>query len=145
MILTHYVNKIVDMPDDGGDGRVAIAPSVGAQEGVAEIDAHYAAAVADRPQLPIGQVARLRAQGVGIGVGGHQRGGGMVGGIPKSLFIHVRNIDLHLQGVGLGDERDALAGKTRPAVRAAGKGAGDPAAEAISDIPERTDAAHPAR
>lgn len=66
MILTHYVNKIVDMPDDGGDGRVAIAPSVGAQEGVAEIDAHYAAAVADRPQLPIGQVARLRAQGVGI-------------------------------------------------------------------------------
>ena len=55
----------------------------------------------------------------------------------------MRNIDLHLQGVGLGDERDALAGKTRPAVRAAGKGAGDPAAEAISDIPERTDAAHP--
>lgn len=66
MILTHYVNKIVDMPDDGGEGRVAIAPSVGAQEGVAEINAHYAAAVADRPQLPIGQVARLWAQGVGI-------------------------------------------------------------------------------
>ncbi len=33
----------------------------------AEIDAHHAAAVADRPQLLVGQIARLRAQGVGIG------------------------------------------------------------------------------
>ena len=39
MSLTHYVNKIVDMPDDGGEGRVAIAPSVGAQEGVAADEA----------------------------------------------------------------------------------------------------------
>ncbi|STU73816.1 Uncharacterised protein [Klebsiella pneumoniae] len=54
-------------------GRVAIAPAVGAQESIAEIDAHHAAAVADRPQLLVGQIARLRAQGVGIGVGGHQR------------------------------------------------------------------------
>ena len=131
------------MPDNGGYGRVAVAPSVGAQESIAEIDAHYAAAVADRPQLPVGQIARLRAQGVGIRVGGHQWGGGMVGGIPKGLFIHVRNIDLHLQGVGLSDERNALASETRPAVRAAGKGAGDPAAEAIGDVPERTNAAHP--
>lgn len=64
------------MPDNGGYGCVAIAPSVGAQEGIAEIDAHYAAAVADRPQLPVGQIARLWAQGVGIRVGGHQWGGG---------------------------------------------------------------------
>ncbi len=88
MILTHYVNKIVDMPDNGGYGRVAVAPSVGAQESIAEIDAHYASAVADRPQLPVGQIARLWAQGVGIRVGGHQWGGGVVGGIPKGLFIH---------------------------------------------------------
>ncbi len=57
--------------------------------------------------MPVGQIARLWAQGVGIRVGGHQWGGGVVGGIPKGLFIHVRNIDLHLQGVGLSDERNA--------------------------------------
>lgn len=40
---------------------IAIAFTVGAQKRVAEIDACHAAAVADSQQLPIGQIARLRA------------------------------------------------------------------------------------
>ena len=73
MIVTHDVNKIVDMTNDCAQRGIAIAFTVGAQKRVAEIDACHAAAVADSQQLPIGQIARLRAQRMGGGVGGDQR------------------------------------------------------------------------
>ena len=61
MIVTHDVNKIVDMANNRTQRGIAIAFTVGAQKRVAEIDASHAAAVADSQQLPIGQIARLWA------------------------------------------------------------------------------------
>ena len=66
-----------DVGHAGADARVKGTPevdlTVGAQKGVAEIDPCHAAAVADSQQLPIGQIARLRAQRMGVGMGGDQR------------------------------------------------------------------------
>ena len=73
MIFAHDVNKIVDMANDCAQRGIAIAFTVGAQKGVAEIDPCHAAAVADSQQLPIGQITRLESQRMGVGMGGDQR------------------------------------------------------------------------
>lgn len=45
----------------------------------------------------------------------------MTSGIPERFFIHMRNVNQHVQGVSVLNEGDTLSGKPRAAVRAAGK------------------------
>ena len=66
-----------------------------------------------------------------------------MGGIPERFFIHMRHVNLHLQGIDLLNQIDTCRCQSRPSVRATGKRTVNAAAEAVRNIPERTNAADP--
>ena len=66
-----------------------------------------------------------------------------MGGIPERFFIHMRHVHLHLQGIDLLNQIDTCRCQSRPSVRATGKRTVNAAAEAVRNIPERTNAADP--
>jgi hypothetical protein len=55
----------------------------------------------------------------------------------------MRHVHLHLQGIDLLNQIDTCRCQSRPGVRAAGKRTVNAAAEAVRNIPERTNAADP--
>ena len=67
----------------------------------------------------------------------------MTSGIPERLFIHMRNVNQHVQGVSVLNEGDTLCGKPWAAVRAAGKHPVNAGAKTVSNVPERPNATHP--
>ena len=68
-----HLGDVRGVGDDQGQRRVRVLGAVGAEEADVEVDADEAAALADRAQLVVGQVARRGAERVRAGVRGDQR------------------------------------------------------------------------
>ena len=67
-VLAQMFEQMLDMLDDQVDGRVLVVAAVRTQEARREIDADQAAGFADRRQLPVGQIARMRADRMRVGM-----------------------------------------------------------------------------
>ena len=122
------------MPDHHLERRAAGCRSAGIEEAGGVVQPDHAARLADGAELPVGQVARVRADRMGVGVGGNQRCVGKLRHIAESLLVEMRKVDLDLQpvagldqflagigqpvaGIGRGGEaeRHAVAEGVRPA------------------------------
>ena len=64
---------MIEVPQHRLEGHVGDHPAVGSQEGGGEIQPDHAVAVGDDAKLFVSQVAGVWANGVGIGMGCHQR------------------------------------------------------------------------
>ena len=58
-----------------------------------EVHADHAAALADRGELPVGQVARMRADGVRVRMRRDERRVGEPRDVPEALLVEVREVD----------------------------------------------------
>ena len=87
------LDQVVGVADDVLERRIGQHASVGAQEAGGEIDADQAAALADRGELPVGQVARMRAERMRVRMGRDERRVAERGDVPKALLVQVRQVD----------------------------------------------------
>ena len=129
------------MADELLERRVGQHASVGAQEAGGEIDADNAAAVADRGELPVGQVARVRAERVRIRMRGDERRVGQRGDVPKALLVQMREVDQDPELVAGLDQRLALIGQARAGIRRAREAERNAVAENVRPAPDRAERA----
>ncbi len=129
------------MIDHQRDRRVAIVPAVGAQEAHREIDPDHAAGLADRRQLLVGEIARVRAQGVGVGVRRNERRVAQLGHVPEAAFVDVRQVDQDLQPVAGADQLLAKVGQARARVRRRRAAERHAVPERVRPAPYRTERA----
>ena len=83
-VLAGLFEHVLDMLDDQVYRRVLIVTAVRPQETGREIDAGEAAGFTDGRQLPVGQIARMRADGMRVGMRGDQRRIADRGDIPEA-------------------------------------------------------------
>ena len=98
--------------DDQVQRRVLVAAAVRAQEGRRVIDADQTFGLGDGVKLLVGQVARVRADGVRVGMSGDQRRVAECGNVPETAFVQMRQVDQDAQPVAGGDQRLAEIGQT---------------------------------
>ena len=72
---------------------VVVAHAIGADERGGEVDADHAAALADRRELLVGQIARMRADHMRVRMGCDQRSVGESRHVPETLFVQVRQVE----------------------------------------------------
>ena len=78
---------------DRRERRVGVLGAVRAQEADVEVDPDQAAALADRAQLVVGEVARRRAERVGAGVRRDERRRAQLGDVPEPARVEVGEVD----------------------------------------------------
>ncbi len=129
------------MADQVLEGGVGVAAAVGADEGGREVDADHAAALADRGELAVGEVARMRADRVHVRMGRDERRVGEPGDVPEALLVQMREVDHHAEPVAGLDEGAAVIGQARPGVGARRIAERDAVAEHVRAAPDRADRA----
>ncbi len=139
--LAERLDQRVEVADHQLDLGVGAHLPVGAEKASGEVEPDHAVAVADRLELFGREVARARGQGVDVGMGGDQRGGGELGDVPEAALGDVREVDEDALGVTGGDqalaglgEAGAEIGRVREAERHA-------VAEDVGAAPDRADRA----
>ena len=132
------------MIDDDLDRRVAVLAAVGPQEAHREIHADHAAGFADRRQLPVGEIARMRAQGVGVGMRGDKGRVAQFGHVPEAALIEMREVDQDFQPVAGADQFLAEIGQARPGVGRRRTAERHAVPERVGPAPHRTERAQPA-
>ena len=110
-----------------------------------EIDADQAAGFPDRGQLLVGQIARMRADGMRVGVRGDQRRIAKFGNVPETAFVEMRQIDQNPQLVAGADQRLAEIGQARADIGRRRTAERHAVAERIRPAPDRTERAQPRR
>jgi hypothetical protein len=145
MILAQLLQQIVDLLHHQLDAGVGPHAAVGAQEAGREIQADHAAGVADRGELPVGEIARRRAQRMGIGMGRHQRRLRQPRHIPKTLLGDVRQVDQNLQVIAGADQPLAGRGETVAEIRPGREVKRHAMAEDVGPAPHRPDRPQPRR
>ncbi len=93
MLDADALGDIGNMADEKIKAGVRVLHAIVAQEQHAEIDADQSARVADRVDLPVGQVAAVRAKRMHVGMRSDKRRLGKRGDIPEALLVHMREID----------------------------------------------------
>src|SRR5271156_4042426 len=89
-VLTGMFEHVLDMLDNQFHWRVLVVTAVRTQEARREIDADETAGFTDGRQLPVGQIARMRADGMRVGMRGDQRRIADFGDIPEAPFVEMR-------------------------------------------------------
>ena len=140
-----HLGDVRGVGDDQLLRRVRVVGAVGAEEAGVEVDADEAAALADRAQLVVGEVARRGAQRVGAGVGGDERRAAVLErvDVPEPAAVQVGDVDEDPQLVAGRDER-------RPALERPGPSSGLPGeperhagGEVVRAAPGQPERAHP--
>jgi hypothetical protein len=129
-----------------GDRRergVGVVGPVGAQEPDVEVDPDEAAALADRAQLVVGEVARRRAEHVRAGVRGDERRSARRRHVPEPARVEVREVDQDSQLGARAHERPPRVGQPRPLVRRAGEPERHAGRVRVRPAPHQTERAHP--
>ena len=98
---------------------------------------------ADRRQLPVGEIARMRAQGVGVGMRGDQRRVAELGDVPEALFVEMRKVDQDLQPVAGANQLLAEIGQARPGVGRRRTAKRHAVPERVRPAPHRAERAQP--
>ena len=98
---------------------------------------------ADRRQLLVGEIARVRAQGVGVGVRGDQRRVAELGDVPEALFVEMRKVDQDLQPVAGANQLLAEIGQARPDVGRRRTAKRHAVPERVRPAPHRAERAQP--
>ena len=134
---------VLDVRDHQVERRVAIVTAVRTQEARGEVETGEAAGFADRRQLLVGQIARVRADRVGVGVRRDQRRIRDLGNVPKAALIEVRQIDQNPQPVAGADQRLAEIGQTGAGIGRGRTAERHAVAEHIRPAPHRPKRAQP--
>jgi hypothetical protein len=101
---------------DPRERRVGVVPAVGAQRADVEVDADEAAALRDRVELVVQQVAAVRAEGVDAGVAGDQRPGVELGDVPEAGGVEMAEVDRDAELTAAAHQPLAGLGEPRPGV-----------------------------
>ena len=142
-VLADLGDQMVEVRDHVLERGVGVAAAVRAQEARREVDADEAAALADRGELAVGEIARMRRQRMGVRMRRDERRVGELRHVPEAGLVEVRQVDQDAARVAVGDERAPGIGQPRPGVgrrREAERNAAGKGVRPAPDEPERTQA-----
>jgi hypothetical protein len=100
---------------------------------------------ANGSQLPVGEISRMRAQGVRIRMGSDERRVADGHNVPEPAFIEVRQVDQNSQPVAGGDQPFTEVGQARPGIGRRRTKKRHAMAERIRPAPDRTEGAQSGR
>jgi hypothetical protein len=92
-VLTNMFENVIEVLDQQLSGCVRILTTVGAEEAGSEVNADNAAGFTDCSQLLVGEISRMGAQSVRVGMRGDEGRVADGGDVPEPPFIKVRQID----------------------------------------------------
>ena len=126
--------NVLEVLDHQFNGRVHIVPTFSAEEASSEVDADNAAGFSDCSQLTVGEISRMRAQGMRIGVRGDEGRIADSGNVPETAFVKVRKIDQNPQTVAGAYQLLAEVRQTRPVSGEEGQRNGTPCPNALGRL-----------
>src|ERR1700704_1715084 len=111
-VLTHMFENVLEVFDHQVNGRVCILTTVRAEIASSEVDADHAPGFSDRSQLFVGEISRMWAQSIRVGMCGDEGRIADSGNIPESAFVEVRQVDQNPPAVAGPDQLLAKVCKT---------------------------------
>jgi hypothetical protein len=94
-------------------------------------------------ELAVGEVARGGAEGVGVGVGRHQRHVGERGHVPEASLVEVREVHQDAEAVALAHQVPARARETGAGVGRGPKAEGDAVSVGVRAAPHEAERTQP--
>src|SRR5215831_5768175 len=92
-VLTYMFENVLEVLDHLVNGGVSILTTVWAEVVSGEVDADHAVGLADRSQLLVGEISRMRAQSMRVGMRGDEGRFADSGNVPEPAFVEVRQVD----------------------------------------------------
>ena len=92
-VLTYTFENVLEVLDHQVNGCVGILTTVRAEVASSEVDADHAAGFTDRSQLLVGEISRMRAQSMRVGMRGDEGRFADSGNVPEPAFVEVRQVD----------------------------------------------------
>jgi hypothetical protein len=92
-ILAKMFEHVCEVLYDELNGRIGVSSPVGTQKAGGKIDADQATGLTNCRQLLVGEISRMRAQDMRVGMSRDEWGVADGGHIPEPTFIDVRQID----------------------------------------------------
>src|SRR5215471_642379 len=92
-VLTDTFENVLEVLDHQVNGGVSILTTVRAEVASSEVDADYAAGFTDRSQLLVGEISRMRAQSMRVGMRGDEGRFADSGNVPEPAFVEMRQVD----------------------------------------------------
>jgi hypothetical protein len=91
--LANPFHHVFDVVDDELNGHLGLPDAVRSKEGGSKIDTGQAVGCANGGELLVGEISRMWAQGVGVGMGSDERGIADGCDVPEPALVDVRKID----------------------------------------------------
>jgi len=140
-ILADMFEKMLDVFQDQVGGRICVATAVRPQIAGREGNAHQPLALANCGQLSVGEIARVRAHTMRVGMSGDERRITDAGDIPKSLFVEMGEVDEDLKLVAGPDQGFSEIRQTRSGIGRRGTAERHAVSERVGPTPDRSERA----
>ena len=108
--------NMIEMLDHAFSGCVRVLATVWAEKAGSEVDTDNAAGFTDCSQLLVGEISRMGAQSVRVGMRGDEGRVADSGNVPEPAFIEVRQVDQNPQPVAGANQLLAEVRQTGPRV-----------------------------
>src|SRR5262249_40064852 len=95
-VLTYMFENVLEVLDHEVNGCVSVLTTVRAEVAGSEVNADHAAGFTDRSQLLVGEISRMRAQSMRVGMRGDEGRFADSGNVPEPPFVEVRQVDHNL-------------------------------------------------